>query len=122
MPKGCIACRLLSGLLIGHGHWLCREDFVGRFVRLVPDMGSGAGLAVVRWRAVVRALDAGRLSCSDSEGYLLRIAASIAEGAAVDLGECLSTLDRVNVGLVVRAVLATGGHYEAAAALAGVTR
>jgi hypothetical protein len=107
-------------LLIGHRRWLCREDFVGRFVVLVPDAGGGAGLAVVSWRAAVRALDGGRLSCSDSEGYLLRIAASIAEGVAVDLRECLSVLDGVNVGLVARAVLAAGGHHEAAAVLAGV--
>jgi hypothetical protein len=119
--EGLYCLQAAVGLLIGHRHWLCREDFVGRFVGLVPDTGGGGGLAVVSWRAAVRALDAGRLSCSDSEGYLLRIAASFAEGVAVDLRECLSALDGVNTGLVVRAVLAAGGHHEAAAALAGVT-
>jgi hypothetical protein len=109
------------GLLIGHRQWLCRDDFVGRFVGLVPDTGGGARLAVVRWRAAVRAVDAGRLSCSDSEGYVLRIAASFAEGVAVDLRECLSALDGVNTGLVVRAVLAMGGHHKAVAVLTGVT-
>jgi hypothetical protein len=116
--EGLYCLQAAVGLLIGHGHWLCREDFVGRFVQLMPDTDSGAGLGMVRWRAAVRALDAGRLSCSDSEGYLLRIAASIAEGVVVDLRECLSTLDGVNVGLVARAVLAAGGDHEAAA---GVT-
>ncbi len=119
--EGLYCLRAAVGLLIGHRQWLCREDFVGRFVWLVPDTGGGARLAAVRWRAAVRALDAGRLSCSDSEGYVLRIAASIAEGVAVDLRECLSTLDMVNIGLVVRAALAAGGHHEAAAAFAGVT-
>jgi hypothetical protein len=97
-------------LLIGHRRWLCRDDFVDRFVRLVPD-SSGDGLwAVVGWRAVVRAVGAGRLACSDSEGHVLRIAASIAEGVPVDLGECLSVLDQANVGLVVEAVLRASGR------------
>jgi hypothetical protein len=96
------------GLLIGHRRWLCRDDFVDRFVGLVPGSG-GASLAVVSWRAAVRALAANRLSCSDSEGYVLRIAASMAEGVAVDLRECLSTLDDANVGLVVDAVRRAAG-------------
>jgi hypothetical protein len=107
-------------LLIGHQVWLCRNDFVGRFVRLAPSLAGDTALGVVSWRAAVRALDARRLSCSDSEGYVLRIAASIAEGVAVDLRESLSTLDGVNIGLVARAVLAAGGHHEAVALLAGV--
>jgi hypothetical protein len=32
---------------------------------------------------------------SDSEGHLLRIAASIAEGVSLNLGACLSTLDHL---------------------------
>jgi hypothetical protein len=91
-------------LLIGHQRWLLREDFVSRFVGLVPDMDGGVPLAMVGWRAAVRTLTAGRLPCSDGEGYLLRIAASIAEGVPVDLGQCLSTLDEASVGLVVEAV------------------
>jgi hypothetical protein len=119
--EGLYCLQAAVGLLIGHRHWLCREDFVGGFVELVTDTGGGAGLAMVRWRAAVRGLDAGRLPCSDSEGCLLWIAASIAEGVAVDLRDCLSTLDGANVGLVARAVVAAGGDHEAAAALAGVT-
>jgi len=61
------------------------------------------GLRCGRWRR-------GRLTCSDSEGYLLRIAASIAEGVAVNLNECLSTLDGDNIGLVVDAVLHANGR------------
>jgi len=99
-------------LLIGHQRWLLREDFVNRFVGLVPDTGGGVPLAIVGWRAAVRALTAGRLPCSDGEGYLLRIAASIAEGVPVDLGQCLSTLDRVSVGLVVEAVLHAAGRGD----------
>jgi hypothetical protein len=96
-------------LLIGHQRWLVREDFVGRFVRLAPDSAGDGVLAMVRWRAVVRALTAGRLACSDGEGCLLRVAASIAEGVLVDLNQCLSTLDGDGVGLVVEAVRHAAG-------------
>ncbi len=107
-------------LLIGRQRWLCRDDFVARFIRVVP--GSAGGLvAFVGWRAAVRALAGGRLACSASEGCVLRIAAGIAEGVAVDLRDCLSTLDAVNADLVVRAVLAAGGHHEAATGFPAVT-
>jgi len=65
---------------------------------------------MVGWRAAERALRAGRLPCSGGEGYVLRIAASIAEGVAVDLGECLSTLDEASLGLVVDAVRRGAGR------------
>ncbi len=107
-------------LLIGHQRWLRRDQFVGRFVWVGRALVGGGLLAVVDWPAAVKALAAGGLPCSGSEGCVLRIAASIAEGVEVDLRECLSTLDGVNVGLVARAVLAAGGHD--AAAPAGVTR
>jgi hypothetical protein len=97
-------------LLIGHQRWLLREDFVDRFVKLVSDTDGGVPLALVSWRAAARALGAGRLPCSDGEGYLLRIAASIAEGVPVDLGRCLSTLDRSGIRLVVEAVCHAAGR------------
>ncbi len=87
---------------------------MGRFVGLVPATGDSVALAMVSWRAAVRALEAGRLPCSDGEGYLLRIAASIAAGVAVDLRKCLSTLDDVNIGLVADAVRCAGGRATAA--------
>jgi hypothetical protein len=97
-------------LLIGHRYWLCRDDFLGRFVGLVPGQGGEVALAMVSWRAAERGLRAGRLPCSGGEGYVLRIAASIAEGVAVDLGECLSTLDETNLGLVADAVRRGAGR------------
>jgi hypothetical protein len=109
-------------LLIGHKRWLCRGEFVSRFVWIGRALVGGGLLAVVDWPAAVKALAAGGLPCSGSEGYVLRIAASIADGVAVDLRECLSTLDTANIGLVVRSVLAAGGYHEAAAAFVGVTR
>jgi hypothetical protein len=74
-------------------------------------MAGDRVLAVVDWPAAVKALAGGRLACSRSEGCVLRIAASIAAGIPVDLSDCLSTLDKRNVGLVVGAVLhANGGR------------
>ena len=106
-------------LLIGHRRWLCRDDFRDRFVRLVPETVGGGVLAVVAWRAAVRALGAGRLPCSGSEGAVLRIAASIAGGVPVDLSACLSTLDEPNVGLVVDAVRRAGGRASSGVVGAG---
>jgi len=106
-------------LLIGHRHWLCRDDFLGRFVGLVPGQGGEVALAVVSWRAAERALRAGRLPCSGGEGYVLRIAVSIAEGVAVDLGECLSTLDEANLGLVADAVRRAAGRVAPGGVAAG---
>jgi hypothetical protein len=76
-------------------------------------------LARVDWRAAVTALDAGRLPCSGSEGQLLRIAASTAEGIPVDLGEAVTSLDEANLALVARAVLHAGGHRGAIVRFAG---
>jgi hypothetical protein len=108
--EGLYCLQAAVGPLIGHRRWLCREDFVGRFVGLVPDEGGPAMLAMVSWRAAVRALGAARLPCSDSETDVLRIAASIAEGVALDLRKCLSTLDDIGIGLVVDAVRCPGGQ------------
>jgi hypothetical protein len=102
-------------LLIGHAVWLRRAEFVDRFVTVQADpMLVGATvLAWVGWRAAVVALEAGRLPCSGSEGDLLRIAASVAEGVPVALGEALSSLDRGNLVRVVTAVLLAGGYRDA---------
>ena len=97
-------------LLIGHRRWLCREEFVGRFVWVGRALIGGGLLAVVDWPAAVKALAAGGLPCSGGEGCVLRIAASITAGVPVDLRDCLSTLDDVDVGLAVQAVRCAGGQ------------
>jgi hypothetical protein len=89
---------------------LCREEFVGRFVWVGRALVGGGLLAVVDWPAAVKALAAGGLPCSGSEGRVLRLAASIAAGVPVDLSDCLSTLDDANVDLVVKAVLHANGR------------
>ena len=74
---------------------------------------DGTVLAAVDWEAAVAALDGGRLPCSSSESQMLRLAASIAGEAPLNLGWALSGLDERNATLVARAVLAAGGHTPA---------
>ncbi|HZD14335.1 MAG TPA: hypothetical protein VE196_04255 [Pseudonocardiaceae bacterium] len=102
-------------LLIRHGVWLRRLDFVERFVAVEvdPALVGGTVLAWVDWVAVVQALAGGQLPCSGSEKQLLLIVASLAEGVPVDLSEALSGLDQANLARVAGAVLAAGGHCEA---------
>lgn len=102
-------------LLIGHRVWLDRGDFVDGFVEVAPGLGETV-MAVVDWQAAVEALEAGRLPCSDSEAGMLRVAASLAAGAPVDLGEALTGLDEFNLGLVAAAVTHAGGRRGGGAA------
>ena len=113
--KGLFCAEAAVELLIGHRLWLCREEFVGHFVEVAADLAGGGVLAFVEWRAAVTALDAGRLPCSDSEGQMLRIAASVAEGVPVDLCGALTGLDATNIVLVTQAVRHAGGHRPAGA-------
>jgi hypothetical protein len=111
-------------LLIGHAVWLRREDFVDRFVTVQSDparVGETA-LAWVDWHAAADAVETGQLPCSAGEGRVLLIAASLATGVPVDLGDAVTGLDAVNSGLVARAVLAASGHRAAAEGLAGAGR
>jgi hypothetical protein len=105
-------------LLIGHRFWLCREDFVASFVEVDASVG-GTAVAFLDWGPAVRALGSGRLACSASQGQVLRVAASLAEGIPVDLREALSGLDERNLSLVVAAVLAAGGWPAGLGAGAG---
>jgi hypothetical protein len=100
--------------LIGHNVWLRRVDFGHRFVCL--DEGSSGAIAFVwvDWPAAIAALDAGRLPCSSSEDGLLRLAASLAEGVLVDLGEAVGGLDEHNLALLVAAIWRSSGRDETA--------
>jgi hypothetical protein len=97
-------------LLIGHRFWLRREDFLEGFVEFDVDEASGRSLAFVDWTAVVAGLRSGRLVCSDSQGQVLAIAASLAEGIPVDLRDALCGLDGPTVALVLAAVGTATGH------------
>jgi hypothetical protein len=76
-------------------------------------------MAWIDWLAAVAALEAGRLPCSPSEGQVLRVAASLAEGVPVDVREAVSGLDTTNIVLVAQAILHAAGHRGCAVTLAG---
>ncbi len=67
-------------------------------------------MAFVDWSAAVAAWECGKLACSSSERRVLRLAASLAEGVPVDLGEAVCGLDAANAGLLARALLHAAGH------------
>ena len=116
--KGLLTCEAAVELLIGHRSWLVRDDFVV-YVEFCRGF-HGESMAAIDWRAVWAALEDGHLPCSSGERQVLRVAASIAEGVPVDLSDVVTGLDAANSVRVACAVLAAGGHHEAAAGLAGV--
>ena len=97
-------------LLIGHGCWLERGDFIGGFVDSGAGLSDGTTMAWIDWEGAVAALQGGRLPCSGSEAGLLRVAASFAGGGPVDLREVVCGLDAGNLVLVAAAVLHAGGY------------
>jgi hypothetical protein len=117
--KGLLRAEAAVELLIGHRSWLYREDFAGVAVEFGRDSFTGSVIAAVGWEAAVAALEAGVLPCSGSEGQVLRLAASIGGGMAVDLGSALSGLDEGNTALVAGAVLRAAGHRGVVAAFGG---
>lgn len=116
--KGLLTCEAAVELVIGHRSWLVRDDFLG-YVELCRGF-HGEAMAAIDWQAAWTALEDGHLPCSSGERQILRVAASIAEGVPVDLRDLVTGLDAVNGVRVAGAVLAAGGHHEAAAALAEV--
>jgi len=112
------ACVLAAiGLLVGHGFWLHDEAFVFGFVRLWFSDGDGTLRASLDWRAAAAVSQESwrLLRASDSDGQVLRIAASLADGVPVDLRDAVSGLDETSIGLVAVAVLAGSGCGRAGA-------
>jgi hypothetical protein len=110
--KGLFSAEAAVELLIGHGSWLCREDFLEVAVEFGRGFVNGSVMAAIDWEAAIAGLEAGRLPCSSSEEQMLRLAASIADGVRVELGSALSGLDEHNIAVVVGAVLHAAGHRK----------
>ena len=96
-------------LLISHGCWLRRDDFLHQFVH-TPGLIDGTPIAAIYWPEAIAALDRGQLPCSSGEARMLRLTASLAEGIPVDLRDALTGLDNRNVELVSHAVKHATGH------------
>jgi hypothetical protein len=96
-------------LLITHRSWLLRGDFEP-FIVIEPAAAGQEMTASVDWDGAVTVLEAGGLPCSSGERRVLRLAASIAGGIPVDLGEALTGLDRAGITAAACAVAHAGGH------------
>jgi hypothetical protein len=105
--KGLLCLEAAVGLLIGHGMWLYRQDFLDTAVEMITE--PGREMAFVDFTAAADALAAGGLPCSAGEKAVLRVAAGIAVGCPVDLQDSLSCLDAASAALVADAVLHAAG-------------
>ena len=95
--EGLYTLEAAAGLIIAHGTWLSRDDFI-RFIY------HGAGTAAIDWETAIGALDAGELPSSGGEKRMLRLAASLADRAPVSLGEAVTGIDDRNVDLLIKAI------------------
>jgi hypothetical protein len=105
--KGLLCLEAAVGLLIGHGAWLYRADFLDAAVEMTAE--PGRVMAFVDFTAAAEALAAGDLPCSAGEKAVLQVAAGIAAGCQVNLEEALSSMDAANAALVADAVLHAAG-------------
>ncbi|HEX7598724.1 MAG TPA: hypothetical protein VF518_10955 [Polyangia bacterium] len=87
---------------------MSHPDFVGLFIE-VDARVDGTATVFVDWEEAVEALRAGRLGCSDGQGQVLVVAASLAEDIQIGLRDAVSGLDESSRVLVAGAVLGAGG-------------
>ena len=107
--KGLLGLEAAVELLIGHGVWPARADFAVAALTFCCDGISGAVIAAVDFEAALAARRTGGLPCSSSEEQVLALAASIATGVPVALGDLVSGLDEGNAVRVAIAVLHAAG-------------
>jgi hypothetical protein len=99
---GCYGTEAAIELLIEHGTWLHRRDFVAAAIRVSDD--EEPVMADVDWTAAIT----GEFPCSSTEAQVLRIAG---QPTGEPLRRLLAGLDDTNSGLVLDAVAhACGWH------------
>ena len=104
-------------LLIAHGIWLRRRDFLTAAVAAVDDgwtRDGAAPMASIDFDAALALLDDEHTHASTSEAGILRLVASLADPAfpAWPLAACVPGLDATNAGLVLDAVAHLAGWHE----------
>ena len=107
--KGLLGLEAAVELLIGHGTWLTRADFAAAALTSGRDGITGAAMMSVDFEAALAARRAGGLPCSSGEEQILALAASIAAGVPVALGDLVCGLDEDNAVRVAIAVLHAAG-------------
>ena len=100
-----------AGLIISHGTFLHREDFLCH-VETAACISDGTPMARIDWDAVIAALDGGRLPASGGEKRIVRIAASLAAGHPVSLRDAIPGIDRQSLELVTTAIRRAAGQCE----------
>lgn len=109
--SGILTAEAGTGLLIDCGGWLHRDDFTRCFIETSTSISDGTTLmAAIDWPAAITALDSGRLPCGSGERHILRLAASIADGIPVSLGDALTSIDHRNANLLTAAILHANGQ------------
>jgi len=103
------------GLLIAHGRWLQRRDFLTRLVDAVDDgwgpRGTVIPMAAIDWEAVPDF--AARVTASSSELRVLRLAASLAgTDVRASVMDLTASLDDANSRHVLDAVAHRFGWHE----------
>jgi hypothetical protein len=91
-------------LLISHARWLHRSDFTSTLIE------ASGGMAAIDWTSAAAALACGELPCSSGERGVLQLAASLADDIPVPLGTAITSLDRRNIILLIRAILHASGQ------------
>ena len=107
--RGLLGLEAAVELLIGHGTWLTRADFAAAALTSGRDGITGTTMMSVDFEAALAARRAGGLRCSSGEEQILALAASIAAGVPVALGDLVCGLDEDNAVRVAIAVLHAAG-------------
>ncbi|SEO75523.1 hypothetical protein [Trujillonella endophytica] len=98
-------------LLITSGHWLPQLQSSG-LITLDGNV-DGEGLwAHIAWPELDGAMRIGTITGTSSQRWVLRAAASIADGHPVDLGDLVTGLDRHALTLVLAAMAHAAGSHE----------
>jgi hypothetical protein len=100
-------------VLANSGHWLPQLQAAGLItIALDGDAADGGPWAAVQWGDLDRALRRGSVTGSGGQLRLLRAAASLADGQAVDLADLTAGLDRAELRLLLAAVSHAAGSHE----------
>lgn len=96
-------------LLIAHGRWLRRTDFLDQVAFTGTDFDTDLTSTGIEWTLAVNALEQG-LACSPADESLLRIAASLARGIPLDLRRAMAGLDDSSTAHVMEALGRVAGR------------
>ena len=109
--RACAAgfCPVEAGvaLLISNETFLHRDDFTSRFIQ--HGTTCSTPMAAVDWDGAITALQAGELPCSGGERRILLLAASLAAGTPVGLGDTVTGIDDANINRLLTAIRHAAG-------------